>query len=135
MSASRSRRRETPRQVLARLRRLCLALPETRETPTWGHPNFRVGDKIFAAFHDDAAGSPCIWLKADADALLDLPGAARRFSQARHGAGRWIGVRADVSVEWAMVRELVRESYRRTAPRRIAKALDEAASARTPRPG
>jgi hypothetical protein len=38
------------RPVFARLRRLCLALPQTSETVAWGHPNFRVGTKIFCTF-------------------------------------------------------------------------------------
>ena len=42
---------------LARLRKLCLELPGTRETLTWGHPNFRVGDKIFASYGDDEDGT------------------------------------------------------------------------------
>jgi predicted DNA-binding protein (MmcQ/YjbR family) len=114
-----ARRRETPAQVLAKLRRLCLRLPETRETPTWGHPNFRVREKIFAAFHEDRAGSPCIWLKADPALVADL-GSDARFSPSRHGAGRWIGIRADRRLDWALVRELATESYRITAPKRLA---------------
>ena len=35
------------RPIFRRLRELCLALPETRETRSWGHPNFRVGTKTF----------------------------------------------------------------------------------------
>jgi len=38
------------RPVFARLRRLCLALPETREAESWGHPNFRAGKKTFCTF-------------------------------------------------------------------------------------
>lgn len=122
-----NRRRETPKQVLARLRRLSLALPETRETPTWGHPNFRVRDKIFAAFHEDAAGSPCIWVKAD-PAEVFARGDDPRFSRSRHGAGRWVGVRADLPLDWKLVGELVHESWRRTAPKRLAAAAAPAPS-------
>ena len=34
--------------ILARLRRVCLGLPEVRETVKWGHPTFEAGKKIFA---------------------------------------------------------------------------------------
>jgi hypothetical protein len=34
--------------ILARVRKICLALPNTKETLTWGQPHFRVGEKIFA---------------------------------------------------------------------------------------
>ena len=34
--------------VLNRMREICLALPDTKETMTWGKPHFRVIEKIFA---------------------------------------------------------------------------------------
>lgn len=34
--------------VLTRIREICLSLPDTKETITWGKPHFRVGEKIFA---------------------------------------------------------------------------------------
>ena len=37
---------------LERVREICLALPDTRETLTWDSPYFRVGDKIFAGYGD-----------------------------------------------------------------------------------
>jgi predicted DNA-binding protein (MmcQ/YjbR family) len=36
------------------LRRVVLSLPEAEERETWGHPTFRVRDKMFAALSDDA---------------------------------------------------------------------------------
>ena len=35
-------------EVIARMRAICAALPDTVETLTWGEPHFRVADKIFA---------------------------------------------------------------------------------------
>ena len=40
---------KTSSRTLERVRRLCLALPETRETAAWGHPVFKAGTKTFAA--------------------------------------------------------------------------------------
>src|SRR5262249_35899098 len=40
-------------QVLERLRTICLALPEAREVTAWGHPTFRVNNKIFAGFGEN----------------------------------------------------------------------------------
>jgi predicted DNA-binding protein (MmcQ/YjbR family) len=109
--------------VLDRLRRLCLALPDSCETPTWGHPNFRAGKKIFAAFHADSAGSPCIWLKLGPFAS-DITRGDPRFSPSRHGAHRWGGLRADLPLDWELVRELVRGSYRLTAAKALVRELD-----------
>ena len=36
------------RPVFARLRRLCLALPETYEAASWGHPHFARAQRRFA---------------------------------------------------------------------------------------
>jgi predicted DNA-binding protein (MmcQ/YjbR family) len=35
------------------LRRVVLSLPEAEERETWGHPTFRVRDRMFAALSDD----------------------------------------------------------------------------------
>ena len=45
-------------RTLTRLRKLCLALPETTEVPSWGHPNFKAGKKTYAVLevYDDAEG-------------------------------------------------------------------------------
>lgn len=108
--------------MLQKLRKLCASLPETHETVTWGHPNFRVGKKIFAAFHEDGEGAPCIWTKVDPETRFALDG-DERFSRARHGGDRWVGIRADLPLDWALVRELVTASYVQTAPRRLSKPL------------
>ena len=39
---------KTPRTPLARLRAICLALPEATEVEAWGEPTFRVRNKLFA---------------------------------------------------------------------------------------
>ena len=44
---------------LERLREICLALPDTKETLTWGSPYFRVGEKIFAGYGEED-GSPSV---------------------------------------------------------------------------
>jgi hypothetical protein len=41
--------RQFDRPIVAKLRRLCLALPETSERASWGHPNFRAGKRTFVA--------------------------------------------------------------------------------------
>jgi hypothetical protein len=41
---------KTIQPVLQRLRDLCLSLPETSETDSRGHPNFRAGKRTFVTF-------------------------------------------------------------------------------------
>jgi len=118
---------------LTEMRRICLALPETTETLTWGQPHFRVKGKIFAGFGDHR-GSFTIGFKLErehADAAIQDP----RFVRAPYvGAHGWISMDVKGVRDWAEVRALVRESYRLIAPRRLwAEVLGEA-SARVPRP-
>lgn len=50
---------------LARLRKICLALPEATEKVAWGDPTWRVRDKIFAMQKGNYdGGRPSLWLKA-----------------------------------------------------------------------
>ena len=53
----------TPR-ALARLRKLCLAVPEAHEVEAWGEPTFPVRHKLFAVYagagnhHGGGRGDP-----------------------------------------------------------------------------
>jgi predicted DNA-binding protein (MmcQ/YjbR family) len=113
---------ESQEQVLAKLREVCRALPDAYETQTWGHPNFRAGKKIFAAFHE-TAGVPCIWARVD-ELEHEVLSGDDRFLPSKHGGRRWIAVRADRRVDWKMVRELMAGAYRLVAPKALVKKLD-----------
>ena len=39
--------------ILTKMREICLSLPDTKETLTWGQPHFRVGDKIFSGYGEE----------------------------------------------------------------------------------
>ncbi len=114
---------------LAHLRRICLALPETAEKLAWGAvPTFRVRDKIFAQYeanhHGD--GRVALWCKAPPGIQDLLVGSdpAQFFVPPYVGHHGWIGVRLDIGVDWAEVTDLVHESYRMTAPKRLAAQID-----------
>lgn len=98
-----------------------------------GHttPTFRVRDKIFARYEDGyhVDGRPSLWCKAPPGAQ-DVPvGAdpARFFVPPYVGNNGWVGVWLDVPVDWDVVAGLVADSYRLTAPKRLAAALDRTA--------
>jgi predicted DNA-binding protein (MmcQ/YjbR family) len=113
---------ESEARVLAKLRELCLSLPDAYETQTWGHPNFRAGKKIFAAFHQ-SQGVPCIWVRIDPLQYEVLSGDARLL-ETRHGAPRWIALRADRRLDWKLARGLLEGGYRQVAPRALVEKLD-----------
>lgn len=104
---------------LDRLRRLCLALPEATEVLTWeDHPTFRVRDKIFVIA---SATADAITLKATKDDQEALVATHPRITPAPYLArGGWVSV--DLSgkgLDWAMVEDLVKDSYRLIAPKRL----------------
>jgi len=110
-------------RLLGRLRKLCLALPETTETDSFGHPNFRAGKRTFAAF-EHVHGRPSIAFRldaADVDALL-LSDAG--FFATPYGRGQWASLWADGPVDWPLVEDLLERAYRSVALKRMLAALD-----------
>jgi predicted DNA-binding protein (MmcQ/YjbR family) len=107
---------------LERLRRLCLALPETHEKEAWGDPTFRVRDKIFA-MHKVGDGRPSVWCKSEPferDSLVEHDPNSY-YVPPYVGHKGWIGVRLDrASVDWKAVGQIVTQSYRLIAPKRLA---------------
>jgi len=100
----------TSRQTIARLRKICLALPGATEVEAWTHPTFRVANKIFCVF-GGYENEPNITLKVGKPALgifLEDP----RFWKASHiGNHGWISMSAKANLNWDEVEELVKGSY------------------------
>ena len=108
--------------VLRRLRAVCLSYPETTEQEAWGHPNFRAGRKVFAAF-EHVGGRPSIAFRlgaTDVDLLIHR----RNFFPTPYGRGQWASVWADGRVNWRLVERLLERSYRTVAIGRMIAALD-----------
>jgi predicted DNA-binding protein (MmcQ/YjbR family) len=106
---------------LARLRRLCLALPDASEKIAWGDPTWRVRYRIFAMQKGNVAGHrPSLWLKAQdgVQQMLVSGDPARFFVPPYVGKNGWIGVWLDTrSLDWSMLTHLIEESHGLTAPR------------------
>lgn len=119
-----------PPRALARLRKLCLALPEAHEVEAWGEPTFRVRNKMFATFasreNHHGGGRDAAWIKASAanQRLLVDAHPGRYFVPPYVGPSGWIGVYLDGDVDWDDVRELLRDGYRMIAPKRLLAQLD-----------
>ena len=115
--------RETANEkTLTRLRSLCLSLPESSETSSWGHPNFKAGKKTFVAF-ERVKGRASIAFRldaADVDRLLKR----KQFFVTPYGRGLWVSLWADGRVDWPAVEDLVERSYRVVALKRMLTALE-----------
>ena len=120
--------------VLRQLRTRCLALPESSEAGSWGHPNFRAGKKTFVTF-EWIKGRPSVAFRlnpTDVDLLLRRKG----FFVTPYGQGHWVSVWADGSLNWGLVGRLLERSYRTVALKRMIAALDGSKkSSRTPAAG
>jgi len=117
-----------PNPHLARLRRICLALPDAHEKLAWGAPTFRVNNKLFAHYRNDHHGDGRVaaWCKALPEQQRDLVEAApeRFFVPPYVGPSGWVGVRLDRKPDWSIVSELVEQAYRLTAPKGLLAKLD-----------
>jgi predicted DNA-binding protein (MmcQ/YjbR family) len=110
--------------VLARLRKVCLQLPEVRETVKWGHPTFEAGKKIFAVL-DRYDGRPCIAFRAPLEKVDELL-ADERFTEAPYAARfGWVCLNVEGSIDWAEVERLVQGSYRLVALKRMLASIDD----------
>jgi hypothetical protein len=111
--------------VIERLRKLCLDLPEATEQETWEAPTFRVRAKIFAMLHQ-VESRPSVWCKAPKGIQGALVSAdpKRYFVPPYVGHNGWVGIRLDTSIDWDELEDLIVDSYRMTAPKRVAALLD-----------
>jgi predicted DNA-binding protein (MmcQ/YjbR family) len=100
---------------LARLRRICLALPGTGEKVSHGEPTFWVGGRMFATFdnHHHGASHVGVWLAMPlgAQEALVYQDPKRFFVPPYVGSRGWVGVRLDNRPSWKQVEKVVRESY------------------------
>ena len=117
--------------VLAKLRAICLALPGADVKISHGRPAFFT-KKIFAGYGAVLKGEHHTGQYDQA--MIIMPGAGeaeaieqddRFFFPAYWGPSGWRGIDlAGSDVDWDEVAELVEESYRVTAPKKLIAELD-----------
>jgi hypothetical protein len=105
-------------------REVVRSLPEAVERETWGHPTFRVRDKMFAAMSPDGDQASVKATLSEQAALLARDPATFSIPDyvGRHG---WVGVRL-AGADPDELRELLVEAWRRTAPKRLVASYDAA---------
>jgi predicted DNA-binding protein (MmcQ/YjbR family) len=118
-------RLDGPIEIITRFRQICLELPESTEVEAWGHPTFRVKDKIFAS----AGAMAGVWtfgMKTTHEMQAGLVASDPRFTVAAYvGKHGWVSMRVDEDIDWNQVRALVVESYRMIAPKTLAARVEE----------
>src|ERR1700675_594931 len=100
------------RQILTKLRRICLALPASAETVTFGHPTFRVDGKTFVVF-EEWKGELGICMKVEKELQGLFLEDSRFFRTPYIGKHGWVTLRVYAArLNWNEVAELVKGSYR-----------------------
>ncbi|HEX2224973.1 MAG TPA: MmcQ/YjbR family DNA-binding protein [Thermoanaerobaculia bacterium] len=119
---------KAPLDPLETLRKICLSLPEATERLSHGEPTWFVRDKkVFAMYadhhHDDRVS---FWCAAPdgAQEVLVAESPDRFFRPPYVGGRGWLGVYLDVPVDWDQVADLVADSYRKVAPKKLVAELD-----------
>jgi hypothetical protein len=126
---------EVPKDIFERVSRLCLALPEvtvrvdaslTRVRSTAHSFDVRRRSFCLLVAREGPTGKPVplLVLRADPDERDALLSIGHPFFASRAGRDR-IGVRLTDDTDWEEIRELVTESYRRLAPKKLAALLDQ----------
>jgi hypothetical protein len=121
--------RVEPEELVARVREVCLALPEATEKISHGSPSWFV-KKMFASYVGRHHGDEhlALWAAAPEGAQEEMVAAEpdRFFVPPYVGHRGWLGLRLDVEPggpDWDEVREVVTDAYRCIAPRHLAARL------------
>jgi hypothetical protein len=112
-------------RAVARVRRLCLALPEAVEKPSHGEPTWFAGTgRCFATLDDHHHLAPhlSIWLPLPlgAQEALIAEAPARFFRPPYVGGRGWVAALLDGAPDWTQVARLVRQAYLHVATQRLA---------------
>jgi predicted DNA-binding protein (MmcQ/YjbR family) len=100
----------TSKQTLARLRKICLALPGATEVEAWTHPTFRIRNKIFCTY-GGYEEEPNITVKVGKPALGIFTKDPRFWLASHVGRHGWISMSASGELNWEEIEELVKGSY------------------------
>jgi hypothetical protein len=130
---------EVPEDIFDRIRTLCLALPEVTVRVDYSLTNARSTAHSFdirrrsfcllVAVADPTRGPvPLLVLRADPDEREALLSTGHPFFASRAGRDR-VGVLLTDGTDWQEIRELVTDSYRILAPKKLTALLDERALA------
>jgi predicted DNA-binding protein (MmcQ/YjbR family) len=109
---------------LARVSKVCLALPEVTQELRGDHADFRVRKKVFAYFlnnhHGDGIVSVCVKseLGENEDRAKTHPG--RYYLPAYIGKRGWFGMYLNRGpIDWKEVQNIIEASYRLAAPKTL----------------
>lgn len=112
--------------LIKRVREVCKLLQEvTVEKDGFGHTSFRIRKKTFVMIGGGHDGQGSLSIKADLpaqDLLVKRGPYIRTPYIGQHG---WVTVWGNDPIDWDEVSELVADAYRMSAPKKLARQLEE----------
>ncbi|SDZ13391.1 YjbR protein [Asanoa ishikariensis] len=119
---------DVPPAILARLRAICRGLPEAYEEPAWIGVRWRIRQRTIAHVYtrDQDRTGPLVVMtfRAADDEVAAFASGGPPFFRAEWG-GNVVGITFGRRTDWVEVGELLTESYRIMAPKKLAALLPE----------
>ncbi|SFB44338.1 YjbR protein [Amycolatopsis marina] len=131
---------DVPSETVARLRSVCLGMPETYEEPAWVGVRWRIRQQTFAHVLTIECGRPqayalaagtegpatVLTFRSSGPELDALSVAGHPFFRPRWGP-TVVGMMLDADSDWEEITELLTESYCQQAPKKLARLIDRPA--------
>lgn len=121
-------------KILDGLRELCSHYPEVSERESHHTPTFFIRDKkvlcsLWEGSHKSSGGDNdalALWCAAPAGVQAELVERepTRFFVPPYVGHRGWIGLRLDIDLDWDEVDAILRDAYRKVAPKKLINELD-----------
>ncbi|GAA2622253.1 MmcQ/YjbR family DNA-binding protein [Streptomyces axinellae] len=100
------------------VRRIALALPETKEVEAWAMPTFRVAGKMFLTMPDDQSSFAVRCPRLERGELIAAE--PEKFWVPRHEAGsNWVRARLAALEDLTELRDILTDSWQQAAPPRL----------------
>jgi hypothetical protein len=110
------------------VRAIALSLPETMEKPSYGMPGFRVEDRLFARIREER-DVLVVWREGLDEKELLIAVEPGKFFTTPHYDGHAIVLVRLGAIDCEELAELLAESWRLRAPKRLVARFDEEGSA------
>ena len=109
--------------IYARMRAICLALPDTTIEIKWGHPHYCVVGKIFTGCGPHR-GVLTVGFKMQKEDAAEIVKDKRFWPAPYVGKHGWVATDARRVSDWEPIRALITDSYRLIAPKASVAKLD-----------
>jgi hypothetical protein len=105
------------------VRRVALSLPHTTEKPSYGTPGFRVKDRLFARIREEG-DVLVVWVAGEGEKRELIASDPAKFFTVPHYDGHSSVLVRFAAVDVEELTELLTDSWRLRAPKRVAAELD-----------